>query len=140
VQYLLDTNVITALRRPYLNPAPAVWAASLPLTDLYTAAPVIAEIGLGVTAKERADPTQGAILRHWFESDVLNAFANRILAFDARAACTLARYRVPDQAPYNDALIAAIAEVNGMAIATRNIKHFEPLGIMVTNPWDNPTQ
>jgi len=71
---------------------------------------------------------QGDILRRWFEDRVLPAFAERVLAFDLPAARILATYRVPEYAPPNDALIAAIAQVADMNNATRNTRHFEPLG------------
>ena len=60
----------------------------------------------------------------------------RVLSFDLAAARRLATYRVPEHAPYDDALIAAVAEANGMVVATRNTRHFEPLGVDHLNPWD----
>ena len=54
------------------------------------------------------------------------------------AARTLATYPVPDQAPLDDAPIAAIAQSTEMTIATRNAKHFEPLGVSTVNPWSHP--
>lgn len=75
------------------------------------------------------------MLRSWFEGQVLPAFAGRVLAYDLAAARTFARYRVPEHAPADDAVIAAVAEVNGLTVATRNVQHFEPLGITVVDPW-----
>ncbi len=71
----------------------------------------------------------------WFDGKVLPAFADRVLAFDLPAARILAAYRVPEQAPFDDALIAAIAEAAEMTVVTRNARHFEPLGVPVLNPW-----
>ncbi|MDN5856338.1 MAG: hypothetical protein L0K86_26550 [Actinomycetia bacterium] len=52
----------------------------------------------------------------------------------------LAAYRVPEHAPFDDALVAAVAQAAEMTVATRNTKHFQPLGIPCLNPWDtNPT-
>ncbi|MGH3497887.1 MAG: hypothetical protein ACRDP1_10520, partial [Nocardioidaceae bacterium] len=62
--------------------------------------------------------------------------ADRVLPFDLSAARILAAYRVPEHAPFDDALIAAVAESAEMTIATRNTKHFEPLGILCLNPWE----
>jgi predicted nucleic acid-binding protein len=139
VKFLLDTNVVSALRVRGPNRSVEEWAASVPLGDLYVSAFTIAEIERGVIAKERADAEQGAVLRRWFEDNVLPAFADRVLGFDLSAARILAAYRVPEHAPLDDALIAAVAESAGLTVATRNTKHFEPLGVACVNPWDGPT-
>lgn len=133
--YLLDTNVVSALRVRGRNPAVETWANSVPVTDQFVSAFTIAEIERGVLAKERTDATQGAVLRRWFQENVLPAFANRVLPFDLAAARILAAYRVPEHAPLDDALIAAVAEAADMVLVTRNIKHFEPLGVACLNPW-----
>ncbi|WEL94975.1 VapC toxin family PIN domain ribonuclease, partial [Tsukamurella tyrosinosolvens] len=61
--------------------------------------------------------------------------AGRVLAFDLDAARVLATYRVPEHAPLDDALIATVADASGMFVATRNTKHFEPLGVRCVDPW-----
>jgi toxin FitB len=136
VKYLLDTNVVSALRVRGRNRPVAVWAASVPVGDQFVSAFTIAEIERGVITKERSDAEQGAVLRRWLEENVLPAFADRVMSFDLSAARILAAYRVPEYAPFDDALIAAVAEATGMTIATRNTKHFEPLGVSCLNPWD----
>lgn len=113
------------------------WAASVPIADQFVTATTIAEIERGVLAKERADAAQGAILRQWFQQRVLPAFADRVLPFDLPAARVLASLRVPEHAPFDDALIAAVAMANDMTVATRNVRHFEPLGAACHNPWDS---
>jgi hypothetical protein len=138
VRYLLDTNVVSALRVRGREPHVQAWAASIPVADQFVTALTIAEIERGVVAKEGADPAQGAVLRRWLEEHVLPAFAGRVLPFDLPAARILATYPVPDQAPLDDALIAAIAQSTGMTIATRNTRHFEPLGVSIVNPWSHP--
>ena len=140
MRYILDTNVVSALRVRGRNPAVEEWAAAIPLPDQFVTATTVAEIERGVIAKERSDAGQGAVLRRWLDDHVLPAFADRVLPFDLPAARVLATYRVPEHAPYDDALIAAVAQSAGMAIATRNLKHFEPLGVPRLNPWeDAPT-
>lgn len=134
-RYLLDTNVVSALRVRGRNPMVERWAASIPRTDLFVAATTIAEIELGVVAKERTDPAQGAVLRRWFEDRVLPAFADRVVPFDLAAARILATYRVPDHAPLDDAIIAATAAAAQLTVATRNITRFAPLGVALVNPW-----
>lgn len=134
-RYLLDTNVVSALRVRGRNPVVEKWAASVPVVDQFVAATTISEIERGVIAKERSDPAQGEVLRRWFDERVLPAFADRILPFDLEAARVLAAYRVPEHAPWDDALIAAVAQAAGMTVTTRNTRHFEPLGVACFNPW-----
>lgn len=135
MKYLLDTNVVSALRVRGRNPPVEAWAASIPLVDQFITATAIAEIERGVIAKERSDTSQGKILRRWFDEHVLPTFADRVLPFDLPAAQVLAAYRVPEHAPFDDALIAAIALSAEMTVVTRNIKHFEPLGVACLDPW-----
>lgn len=136
MRFVLDTNVVSALRVRGRHPAVERWAASVPVADQFVTALTIAEIERGVVAKERSDAPQGTVLRRWFEQRVLPAFADRVLAFDLPAARILATYPVPEQAPLDDALIAAVAEAAKMAVVTRNVKQFEPLGVRCLNPWD----
>ena len=138
MRYLLDTDVVSALRVRGRNPAVEAWATSVPLGDQFISAFTLAEIERGVVAKQRADANQGAVLRRWFEDNVLPAFADRVLPFDLPAARVLAGYRVPEHAPFDDALIAAVAQSAGMTVVTRNVRHFEPLGVPVLDPWDKP--
>jgi toxin FitB len=139
VKYLLDTNVVSALRVRGRNRIVELWAASIPVGDQFVSALTIAEIERGVIGKERSDAEQGAILRRWLEDQVLPTFADRVVPFDLAAARVLAGYRVPEHAPYDDALIAAVAESTAMTVATRNTRHFEPLGVSCLNPWDRAT-
>lgn len=136
MSYVLDTNVVSALRVRGRNPSVESWAASVPVGDQFVAAMSIAEIERGVLAKERSDPAQGEVLRRWFADRVLPAFANRVLAFDLPAARILATYPVPESAPLDDALIAAVADAAGMTVVTRNVRHFTAFGVRCINPWE----
>lgn len=135
MRFLLDTNVVSALRVRGRNPAVEAWAAAVAVNDQFIAATTVAEIEGGVAALERSDTEQGVVLRRWFSDRVLPAFADRILPFDLAATRVLATYRVPEHAPLDDALIAAVAQANELVVATRNTKHFEPLGVQLLNPW-----
>ncbi|MGB5934570.1 MAG: PIN domain-containing protein, partial [Ornithinimicrobium sp.] len=77
MKYLLDTNVVSALRVRGRNRPVEVWATSVPVGDKYVSAFTIAEIERGVIAKERSDAEQGAVLRRWFEENALPTFADR---------------------------------------------------------------
>ena len=66
-------------------------------------------------------------------------FADRVLPLDLAAARILAIFRVPEHAPLDEVLIAAPAQAAEMIVATRNTKHFEPLGVQCCNPWSPAT-
>lgn len=136
MKYLLDSNVVAALRVRGRNRPVEIWAASVSVADQFVSAFTIAEIERGVIAKERSDAKQGAVLRRWFDENVLPTFADRVLPFDLSAARILAAYPVPEHAPFDDALIAAVSEAAGMTVVTRNTRHFEPLGVLCLDPWD----
>ena len=135
--YVLDTNVVSALRKPDRNPEVRAWALPIPPAELFVAANTIAEVERGVMAKERTDPAQGDVLRRWFEDRLLPTFDSRVLPFDLPAARILAAYRVPEHAPYADAVIAAVAESADKIVVTRNTRHFEPLGVRCLDPWQS---
>src|SRR3546814_12930702 len=81
--FLLDTNVISALRRPdRLPPEVTAWADSADADQFYLSAISILEIEQSILAEKRVDPVTGEILRAWFETDVLQAFADPIIGVD----------------------------------------------------------
>ncbi|KRF14023.1 addiction module protein [Nocardioides sp. Soil797] len=135
MRYVLDTNVVSALRVRGRNPMVEAWAVSVPVADQFVTAMTISEIERGIIAKERSDSAQGEVLRRWFEERLLPTFAGRVLPFDLAAARILATYRVPEHAPLDDALIGAVAQAAEMTVVTRNTRHFEPLGVACVNPW-----
>lgn len=139
--YLLDTNVVSELRKIRLGKADshvADWADSIDAADLYLSAITIQELEIGVLLAERRDPTQGSVFRAWLDGHVLPAFTGRILAVDTAVAQRSARLHVPDPRPVRDALIAATALVHGMTVVTRNVADFEPTGVSILNPWTSP--
>lgn len=134
--YLLDTNVISAFRRPDRLPASVqAWATSVEAADFYLSAITVLEIEQGILAKTRSDSAQGAILRAWFDDDVLSAFEGRIIPFDATIARKCASLHVPDPRPERDAMIAATAIVHGLTVVTRNISDFAKLQADLLDPW-----
>lgn len=139
--FVIDTNVLSALRRPYkIPPQVARWAESVDVDDVFISAISILEIEIGVLAKARTDPKQGEMLRAWLETDVLERFADRILPVDTAVARRCAPLHIPDRRPDRDALIAATALVHGMKVVTRNVADFEATGIILVNPWIDPDE
>jgi predicted nucleic acid-binding protein len=136
--YLLDTNVVSELRKIRLGRADAYvadWADSVDATDLYLSVITIQELEIGVLRAERRDPSQGAVFRAWLNGHVLPAFTDRILAIDTAVAQRSARLHVPDPRPVRDGLIAATALIHRMTVVTRNVADFEVTGVPTLNPW-----
>ena len=120
--FLLDTNVISALRRPErLPPEVTSWADEADVDQCYISVISVLEIELGILAKERVDASTGRILRTWFQTDVLAAFDDRIIPIDTEVAMRCAALHVPDPQPERDGLIAATAVVHSMTLVTRNV-------------------
>lgn len=133
--FLLDTSVVSELRRRQADPRVAAWARSVALPSLFLSAITIEEIEIGIMLAERRDPKQGAVLRAWLETQVLTSFADRILPVDVTVARRSAVFHVPDPRPIRDGLIAATALVHGLTVATRNTTDFDPTGVPTVNPW-----
>jgi predicted nucleic acid-binding protein len=133
--YLLDTTVVSELRRRQADPNVIAWAGSVLVASLFLSVITIEEIEIGVMLAERRDSHQGAILRSWLTNQILTAFADRILAVDIAVARRSATLHVPDPRPIRDGLIAATALVHGLTIVTRNTADFDPTGVRTLNPW-----
>jgi len=134
--FLLDTNVVSELRRPErADPHVRSWAATTP-AELYALSVVtVQELERGILLVERRDAYQSAILRRWLEDEVLTRLAARILPIDVAIARRCAALHVPDPRPERDALIAATALTHGLTVVTRNVNDFEPMGVALVNPW-----
>ncbi|MCC8696214.1 type II toxin-antitoxin system VapC family toxin [Xanthomonas vesicatoria] len=138
MMYVLDTNVLSELRKVSLGKADAnvaAWAERVDAADLFVSVITVMELELGVLSIERRDPAQGATLRSWLEQHLLPEFYGRTLPIDTAVAQRCARLHVPDKRGERDALIAATALVHGMAVVTRNAADFRPTGVTVVNPW-----
>ncbi|MCK1719133.1 type II toxin-antitoxin system VapC family toxin [Bradyrhizobium sp. 141] len=133
--FLLDTNVISELRRPDKADRNVVaWANAIPAANFFISAVSILEIELGARLIEK-DVKQGAVLRAWIDDHILARFEDRILPIDTAVAQRCAQLHVPNPRAERDALIAATALVHGLTIATRNVGDFEPTGVPLLNPW-----
>lgn len=137
--FLLDTNVVSELRRPERADANVrAWASSTP-AELYAISVVtILELERGILLVERRDAMQAAVLRRWLEGEILTPLADRILPIDTSIARRCANLHVPDPRPERDALIAATALTLGLTVVTRNVGDFEPTGVTLINPWLAP--
>jgi toxin FitB len=134
--YVLDTNVLSELRRPdRAHRAVHAWASARPASEFFLSAITLLEIEWGALMRARQDPAAGLLLRRWIDEQVLAQFTDRILAVDAAVARRGAHLQVPNRRGERDALIAATALTHGMAVVTRNVDDFIPTGVAVIDPW-----
>jgi predicted nucleic acid-binding protein len=133
--YLLDTNVVSELRKSHPDKQVKRWAASVSTASLYLSVISMMELETGVLRIERRDARQGATLHRWLDKQLVPAFAGRALPIDTAIALRCAVLHVPDQMAHGDALIAATALVHGLTVVTRNTTDFEAAGVALINPW-----
>ncbi|NVD43335.1 type II toxin-antitoxin system VapC family toxin [Ensifer sp. HO-A22] len=138
MKYLLDTNVISELRKVGDGKADAnvvAWIGAEDAARFFISAITVLELERGVLSVQRRDAAQGARLRSWLDGQVRPEFAGRILTVDDTVATRCAHLHVPDRRNEADALIAATALVHDMVIVTRNVRDFEGTGVVVVDPW-----
>ncbi|MBK5355030.1 type II toxin-antitoxin system VapC family toxin [Pseudomonas sp. TH41] len=133
--FLLDTNVISELRKPQADANVVAWAQGVIAPRMFISAITLKELETGVLRIERRDPAQGKVLRTWLKRHVMPAFDGRILPIDAAVALRCAGLHVPDRVNEADSLIAATALVHGLTVVTRNISDFQSSGVALINPW-----
>ncbi len=135
---LIDTNVVSEPLRADPEPRVVAWLDAPPLETLFLSVITVAELRYGV-ARLPAGRRHNT-LRERLETQVLPAFTGRVLSFDLPAtqayADLMARANAAGHAiGVADGFIAAIATVNGMAVATRDTIPFAALGVAVMDPW-----
>lgn len=137
MSHLLDTNVISELRKPAWRSDAGLraWIADRAPSDLYLSAITVREVEVGIGRVARRDAVQGRRLQAWLDNELLDVFSGRILPIDVPVARRAARLHVPDPRSERDALIAATAAVHGLTVVTRNVKDFAALDVPILNPW-----
>lgn len=139
MRYLLDTNVLSELRKRSGDPSVKAWVSGQSATDLAISVVTVIEIEIGILRKSRTDREQARVLTRWFEERVLVGFHDRILPLDLAAARRVPPLHVPDRAPQHDALIAGTAVAKSLVVVTRNTRDFEGTGVSLVNPWSSDT-
>lgn len=132
--YLLDTNVVSELRRARPHGGVIAWLESVADHDLYLSAVTIGEIQAEIEITRARDAERAAAIEAWLEQV---AATYNVLAMDAPAFRQWARlvHRKPDRL-IEDAMIAATAIVHGLTVVTRDMRDFEALRAPTLNPFE----
>ena len=131
--YLLDTNVVSELRKPRPHGAVVAWKAAIPAHQLAIPAIVLAESQAGIELTRKQNPAKAAELETWLDH-VMTYYT--ILAADgliSRRWARLMHKKSPDLGV--DAMVAATALVMGLTVATRNVRRFEMFRCAIFNPF-----
>jgi predicted nucleic acid-binding protein len=135
VSYLLDTVVISELRKRDRNPGVARWIALQRSSDLFLSVLTIGEIEKGIGRQRRLDPVFADALTQWLET-TMQRYMDRILPVSVPIARRWGSLSAQLGHSGADLLIAATAMEHGLAVITRNVRHFEPTGVEVVDPFD----
>lgn len=136
MSYLLDTNVISELRKGERAHAGVFsWFRELDDEEIYLSVLTIGEIRRGVESVRRRDPDTARALDSWL-ARLSEAHRDRILSIDRAIAEEWGRMNVPDPLPVIDGLLAATAKVFGLTFATRNVADVEGTGVELLNPFE----
>jgi predicted nucleic acid-binding protein len=134
--FLLDTNVVSELRRPRPHGGVLAWLETIDDADLYLASVTIGEIQAGIELSREQDASKAAEIEQWLNR-VCDTFS--ILPMDGPAFRCWARlmHRQSDTL-YEDAMIAAIAKVHQLTVVTRNVSDFRRFDVPLLDPFVVP--
>ncbi len=132
--YLLDTDVLSALRRRQRDPAVARWVEAQRTSNLYLSVVTVGEVERGIVRQRRRDPAFAEALAGWLDR-VLAWYGDRVLRVDLPTARRWGQLSGALGHEGADLLIAATALEHGLTVVTGNTRHFEPTGVAVLNPF-----
>lgn len=133
--YLLDTNVVSELRKPRPHGAVLAWLRATPETALHLSAVTLGEIQAGIELTRDQDAAKAAEIEAWLD---LVASAYNVLPMDGATFRVWARLMHRKSAtPYEDAMIAATAAVHKLTVVTRNVADFAHFGVSVLDPFSD---
>jgi len=134
VSYLLDTNIVSEVRRRRPDAGVLQWFDGVAASDLFVSVLTIGELRRGVVSLRRRDGRAADSLNQWL-SGLVSGYGDRVVGVDAAVADRSARVNVPDPLPVVDGLLAATALVHGWTLVTRNTGDVERSGVAVVNPF-----
>jgi len=137
VSYLIDTNVLSELRRKLPSPKVVHWFSQRPAGTLYLSVLTLGEIRKDIEAL--TESVRRLLLLDWLETELPTFFSGRILPIDAAVADRWGRLiaRAGRPLPAIDSLLAATAALHGFSLVTRNLRDVQGLGVQLINPWDD---
>lgn len=135
MSYLIDTNVLSELRRKSPDPGVADWFSQRPPSRLYLSVLTLGEIRKGIEGVD--DEMRRQLLLDWLETDLPAFFTGRILNVDGTVADRWGRLVAAAGRPLPaiDSLLAATALEHDLVLVTRNVKDFSGLPVQIFNPW-----
>lgn len=135
MSYLLDTNVISELRKgDRADAAVRSWFESIDDEEIFLSVLTIGEIRQGIERIRRRDPDSAASLDSWLDR-VVDTHRDRLVGIDRLIAEEWGRMNAPDPLPVIDGLMAATAKVSGHTLATRNVSDVERTGVELVDPF-----
>jgi predicted nucleic acid-binding protein len=137
--FLLDTVVLSELRKSRRDPNVVAWIAAQRTADLFVSVVTVGEIERGIALQTAKSPAFAEALRVWLDK-VLSLYADRILPFELGCARRWGRLSAAIGNNTADVLIAATALEHGLTVVTRNVDHFAPTGVPTVNPFSTPTR
>ena len=132
--FLLDTDVVSGLRRRDRHPRIVRWVEVQRTADLYLSVVTIGEIERGITQQRRQNPSFARDLSYWLDR-VMAWYGDRILLLDIATARRWGQLSAGLGYDSADLQIAATALEHGLTVVTRNVRHFEPTGVVTLNPF-----
>ena len=133
--FLLDTNVVSEMRRLRPHGAVIEWLSDIPVEQLFVSAVTAGEIQTGIVRTRPRDAVKATELMSWLD-EVVETYA--VVPIDARTFRVWAEIMdKKSQSVFLDAMIAATAIVNGLTVATRNVRDFEQFDVPIFNPFEN---
>jgi len=131
--FLLDTNVVSELRRPRPHGAVVAWLGGAADRDLHLSAVTIGELQAGVEITREHDPSKAEEISRWID---LVADTYNVLPMDAPTfRCWARMMHRRSHALIEDAMIAATAAVHGLTVVTRNVRDFKQFGVATLDPF-----
>ncbi len=133
--YLLDTDILSALRKVQRNRKVVAWLKSVNPDDVFVSAITVMEIERGIEKERRTNPPLALALTAWLEASLVS-FGPRVLEVTTPIARRWGRIQIQLGRTDNDIPIAATALEHNLQVVTRNVRHFNTTGVVIINPFD----